>query len=176
MNERPSRVETRVLLGAVAGAHGIRGEVKVKTFTETPEGLAAYGPLTTESGRTLRIAQLRPVKAGEAVVRFEGVSDRNAAEALKGAQLFVDRAALPETEANEFYIADLIGLPAVNASGTTVGTVTAVHDFGAGDVLEIALLSGETEYVPFTDDTVPAVDIEAKRVIVRIPQYDEDEP
>ena len=174
MNEPPSRAESRVLLGAIVGAHGIRGEVKVKTFTESPDGLSAYGPLTTESGRILRIAQLRPGKAGEAVVRFEGVSDRNAAEALKGAQLFVDRAALPEPGANEFYLADLVGLRADGETGAALGTVTAVHNFGAGAVLEIAR-SGGSEFVPFTDENVPSVDIAAKRVVVRMPQYDDDE-
>jgi 16S rRNA processing protein RimM len=156
-------------LGAVAGAHGIKGEVKVKIFTETPEGLGAYGPLTTESGRTLTIASLRGSKPGEAIVRFENVPDRNAAEGLRGEGLYVPRAALPEPEADEFYLADLIGLRAEDSAGNHFGVVSAVHNFGAGPVLEIALADGGSEFVPFADATVPIVDIAGGRIVVALP-------
>ena len=102
----------RVLLGAVIAAHGIKGEVKVKTFTEAPENLDAYGALTTDDGRRLEVASLRPTKGDEAVARFKGIADRNAAESLKGQALYVPRDALPEPEPGEFYLADLIGLKA----------------------------------------------------------------
>ena len=95
-------IDQRVLLGVVVAAHGIKGEVKVKTFTESPVGLGAYGPLMTEAGRVLEVAALRPGKAGEAVVRFDGIADRNAAERLKGQSLFVPRSALPPPEEGEF--------------------------------------------------------------------------
>jgi len=166
--------ERRVLVGAVAGAHGIKGEVRVKTFTVDPASLGAYGPLATENGSRLQIAALRPGRNGESIVRFDGVSDRNAAEALRGAQLYVSRAALPEPEAGEFYYADLIGLRAEDAKGAVLGTVRALHNFGAGDVIEIEFTGGETEFIPFTDANVPLVDLVAGRIVIVPPQYDED--
>jgi 16S rRNA processing protein RimM len=129
-----------VVLGAIAGAHGVRGEVKVKTFTETPEGIAAYGPLTGDpGGRVFRLTGLRAVKDG-VVVRIEGVADRDAAEALKGTRLCVSRAALGEPgEEDSFFHVDLIGLSAQGEAGAKLGTVVAVHEFGAGDMLEVRL-------------------------------------
>jgi 16S rRNA processing protein RimM len=156
----------RVLLGVVVNAHGIKGEVKVKTFTAAPERIAAYGPLATESGRPLVIAQLRAGRGGEAIVRFDGVSDRNSAEALKGEGLYVARSALPEPEAGSFYLADLIGLRAEDANGTLLGHVQAMHNFGAGDVLEIAMVNGDSEFLPFSDSAVPVVDVARGRIIV----------
>jgi 16S rRNA processing protein RimM len=161
---------SRVLLGVITAAHGIKGEVKVKTFTESPDRLNAYGTLTTEDGRTLQIAGLRVVKGDDAVVRFAGVGDRNAADTLKGQRLYVPRAALPPPEDGEFYHTDLIGLRAEDASGAILGTVNAVHNFGAGDVLELALAAGGTEFVPFTDPIVPVVDIAAGRIVVNLPR------
>jgi 16S rRNA processing protein RimM len=158
-----------VCLGAVAGAHGVRGEVKVKTFTEEPEGLAAYGPLTAvPGGRTYRVRSVRPAKGG-AVVRLEGVTDREAAEALKGTQLCVSREALGETEEEDiFFHADLIGLVADDEAGRRIGTVTAVHDFGAGDMLEVLLdETGKSVFVSFRRETVPEVDVKGGRLVVR---------
>jgi len=168
-------IEPRVLLGVVIAAHGIKGEVKVKTFTESPDGLSAYGPLTTEAGRSLEVVALRPGKAGEAVVRFAGISDRNAAEQLKGQSLYVPRSVLPQTSEREFYRADLIGLSAEDAAGRRLGIVKAVHNFGAGDVLEIEFAGGTTEFIAFTDANVPAVDIAGSRVVIVPPSYAEDE-
>jgi 16S rRNA processing protein RimM len=161
---------SRVLLGVITAAHGIKGEVKVKTFTESPDRLNAYGTLTTEDGRTLQIAGLRVVKGDDAVVRFAGVGDRNAADSLKGQRLYVPRAALPPPEDGEFYHTDLIGLRAEDISGAILGTVNAVHNFGAGDVLELALAGGGNEFVPFTDPIVPVVDIAAGRIVVNLPR------
>jgi len=161
--------EPRILVGAIIGAHGIKGEVKVKTFTETPAKLGAYGPVTAEDGRSFEIAGLRATKPGEAVVCFAGIADRNAAEALKGTQLFVARAALPPPAPREFYYADLVGLRAEDASGAALGTVQGVHNFGAGDVLEIAFAGGDTEFFPFTDAVVPVVDVAAGRIVVHLP-------
>jgi 16S rRNA processing protein RimM len=162
-------------LGVVVGAHGIKGEVKVKTFTESPERLGGYGPLTTESGRALEVSALRSAKAGEAVVRFAGISDRNAAETLKGLSLYVPRSALPEPDQGEFYLTDLIGLRAEDPAGAALGMVKAVHNFGAGDVLEIELPDGKTDFVAFTDANVPIVDIGEGRVVIVVPSYAEDE-
>ncbi|HXJ00992.1 MAG TPA: ribosome maturation factor RimM [Micropepsaceae bacterium] len=162
--------QPRVLLGVVVNAHGIKGEVKVKTFTESPDRLNAYGPLTTEDGHELEIAALRVTKGDEAVVRFAGVLDRNRAETFKGQRLYVPRAALPDPEAGAFYHSDLIGLRAEDASGAALGTIQAVHNFGAGDVLEIEFANGGTEFVPFTDPIVPVVDIAGGRVVVHLPR------
>ena len=163
-----------VLLGAVSAAHGISGEVKVKTFTASPESLGAYGPVATEKGRALAILTLRAVKGDEAIVRFEGVNDRNAAEALKGERLYIPRSALPDPEKGEFYQTDLIGLRVENRAGQHLGAVAGVHNFGAGDVIEIACAGGEREFVPFTDDFVPVVDIEQGRIVAELPHYEDD--
>jgi 16S rRNA processing protein RimM len=162
----------RVLLGAVIGAHGIAGEVKVKTFTALPENLDAYGALSTEDGRKLAIAALRPVKDGEALVRFEGVLTRDAAESLKGQGLYVARSALPPPEAGEYYLADLIGLRIEDKDGKTLGTVLALHNFGAGDMIEMQDAGGETSFIPFTDACVPVVDIAGGRILADLPHED----
>ena len=152
-----------VLLGVVLSAHGLKGEVKVKTFTGTPDALGAYGPVVTQDGRQLHVAHLRPTKADEAVVQFKGVSGRDGAESLKGQRLSVSRSALPEPEEDEFYLADLIGLSVEDKAGKPLGTVKGVHNFGAGDVLEI---DGAVEYLPFTEETVPVVDLKNRRIVV----------
>ena len=141
-------------VGAVIGAHGTKGEVRVKTFTLKPEDLGAYGPLSTDDGRNLSIAALRAGKPGEVVVRFQEIADRNAAEALKGRQLSVPRAALPAPEADEFYHADLVGLAVEDKDQAPIGRVRGLHNFGAGDVMEIETLAGATEFIPFNSDVV----------------------
>jgi 16S rRNA processing protein RimM len=143
----------------------VRGEVRVKSFTAEPLALGAYGVLTTQDGRSLEIERLRPGK-GVALAKFRGVDDRNAAEALNGASLYVDRAALPPAEADEFYYADLIGLAAVAPSGETLGTVAAIHDFGAGDILEIVPKQGRAMLIPFTRASVPDIDVAHRRLTV----------
>lgn len=162
-------MEKRVLLGAVIGAHGIKGEVRVKAFTEDPSSLGAYGMLVTETGRELRVDQVSASKPGEAIVWFGGVRDRNAAEALKNTQLFVPRSALPEPEPGEFYHADLVGLPAEDQAGATVGHVKAMHNFGAGDLIELEHTDGTTSFLLFSDETVPIVEL-GRRIVVRPPR------
>ena len=163
----PADTVRRVCLGVVIGAQGVRGQVRIKTFTDEPEAIGAYGPVTDESGRRqFRIAGLRPGKAGVVVAAIAGIADRNAAEALKGTRLYVARAALPELEADAFYHADLVGLDAWTEDGALWGRVAAVHNFGAGDILEIARPDGPTELVPFTSEVVPEVDIEAGRLTI----------
>jgi len=160
--------QTLILLGVVTAAHGIKGEVKVKTFTQSPKGLGDYGPVSTEDGRQLEIAALRPSKPDEAIVRFAEIADRSAAESLKGRSLYVPRAALPDTDAGEFYYADLIGLKAEDRSGNPLGKVCGVHNFGAGDVVEIEFADGTTEIIAFNDDSVPVVDIAAGRIVIAL--------
>lgn len=165
----PANVQ-RVLLGRIAGAHGIRGEVVIHAYTAAPEGIGAYGPLSDAAGaRTFTVKGTRAMPKG-VIARLEGVTDRNAAEALKGVELYVDRDRLPPAAEGEYYHADLIGLTAVDRDGKAIGEIVAVQNFGAGDLIEIRLAgSGRTELVPFTDDCVPQVDIEAGRAVVIFP-------
>jgi 16S rRNA processing protein RimM len=158
-----------VLLGAVIGAQGLKGEVKVKTFTQSPARLGAYGPLHTKDGKRFRVLSVREAKDA-AVVALDGVNDRNAAEALKGAELFVPRAALPKEEADEFYHADLVGLRAEDTEGRAMGTIRAVHNFGAGDVLEIVRDDGDEVFLPFTREVAQEIDIEGGRIVIAAPE------
>ncbi len=178
MRPKPSNPPGLVLLGAITGAQGLKGEVVLKVFTETPDAISAYGPLRSEDGSvTVEIEALRPVKAGFAA-KLKGVRDRNAAEALKGTGLYVTREALGETQdEDEFYHADLIGLAVEREGEGRIGFVTAVHDFGAGDLLEIALeAENKTVLLPFTKDAVPVVDIKGCRLVVEPPLGIWDEP
>lgn len=166
----------RILLGHIAGAHGIRGDVVVKSYTEEPEDIAAYGPLQSEDGRRSFELTVVNVMAKGVIVRVKGVGDRNGAEALKGTALYVDRAKLPEADDGAYYHADLIGLAAHDADGTPVGRIVAVHNFGAGDLLELApAKGGKTELIPFTDACVPSVDIAGRRVVVVMPIAADDD-
>ena len=162
-----------VLLAAIMGAQGLKGEVKAKIFTATPDALPRYGKLHARDGRTFTITAFRPTKPGEAVIAFEGVRDRNAAEALKGTQLFVARDALPDAGDDEFYHADLIGLEAQTADGQVLGKVRAIHNFGAGDVIEIALPDGDDILLSFTRETVPVIDIAGGRIEVAMPREED---
>lgn len=166
----------RILLGYIAGAHGIRGEVLIKTYTEAPENVGAYGPLSDEGGtRTFNLKSARATPKG-VVTRLQGVDDRNAAEALKGIALYIERERLPAAADGEFYHADLIGLAAVDGDGKPLGEIVAVQNYGAGDLIEIRLTgSSKTELVPFTDAAVPEVDIAARRVVVILPPEAHDE-
>ncbi len=155
-----------IMVGVVGAAHGLRGEVRVKTFTGTPAAIGDYGPLATADGRLLTVAALRPLKDDMVVVRFEEVADRNAAEALTDTGLFVERARLPAPDTDEFYHTDLIGLAAELPDGGRLGRVTGVENYGGGDLLEIALPHGERVLVPFRKAFVPVVDIGGGRLVV----------
>ncbi len=160
----------RVCVAQIGAAHGIRGEVKLKSFTADPMAVKDYGPLESEDG-TVRftIETVRPAK-GHLVARFRGVDDRNAAERLASIKLFVPRERLPPADDDEFYHADLIGLSAVTAAGVAVGTVVAIHDFGAGDILELRPPTGGTTIMlPFTEAFVPDIDIADGRIVVVLP-------
>ena len=162
--------EGRVCVGAVAGAHGLAGLIRVKSFTAKPAAIDTYGPLDTEAGdRTFRLSVIGLGGQGQVVARIDGVADRAAAEKLKGTRLYVSRDRLPAlTDTNEFYHTDLIGLAAYAVDGARLGSVRAVHDFGAGDLLQIV---GEAVdvMVPFTQTAVPTVDLAQRRVVVDLP-------
>jgi 16S rRNA processing protein RimM len=156
----------KVLLARIGAAHGVRGEVRIKPFTADPLALDQYGSLLTAEGRAFDIERLRPAKE-VVVAKLRGVDDRDAAEALNGTDLYVLRDRLPPTEdEDEFYHADLIGLDAFTEAGEPLGTVVALHDFGAGDILDIAPARGPSLLVPFTKEAVPVVDLEAHRIVV----------
>ncbi len=160
----------RVCLGAIAGAHGMRGEVRVLAFTAEPEAIGDYGDVATGDGaRTFRLTVVRRLPRGQILARLAGVTDRTTAEALKGTRLFVSRDRLPPPQEGEYYHADLIGLAARTAEGGALGTVKAVHNFGGGDMLEIAAPQGPSIMVPFTPDAVPDIDVDGGTVTVDPP-------
>ncbi len=167
----------RIVVGRIGAAHGIKGEVRVKSFTGRPMDLAAYSPLEAADGRHFAIRTARPAGASPdmLVVHFEGIDDRNAAEALNGLDISVPRERLPEPDDEEFYHADLIGLAAVTPEGAPLGTVVGVPNYGAGDLLEIAPPKGPTLLVPFTRAAVPEIDLSARRVVVDPPAEAGDE-
>lgn len=164
-----SGVAARVLVGEIVSAHGIRGSVKLKSFTTDPGAVASYGPLTDEAGRRRFVLRVTGAVKSLLIADVEGVRDRNAAEALRGVRLYVDRDRLPAPEEEEFYHADLIGLPATTVDGRPFGKVTAIFDFGAGDMLEIRLPDARLVQVPFTKAAVPHVDVAGRRVTVDPP-------
>jgi 16S rRNA processing protein RimM len=142
----------------------------VKTFTAEPADVGAYGPLTDASGaRSFRLTVERALQ-GAVIARIAGVTDRNAAEALRGTRLYVARTALPEPDEDEFYHADLLGMAVVDEAGAAIGTVATVQDFGAGDVLEIRLAAGGTAWLPFTRAQVPVVNVAARRLVAAPPE------
>jgi 16S rRNA processing protein RimM len=159
----------RLCVGVIAGAHGIRGGVRIKSFTADPAAIGAYGPVSDEAGVRSLVLRVTGEQKGVVLARIEGVSTREAAEALKGMRLHIERDRLPPAGPDEFYHADLIGLAAMQADGTPFGRVAAVWDFGAGVSLEIALPSGETVMLPFTLAAVPVVDMGAGRITVEPP-------
>ncbi len=158
----------RILVGVVGAAQGVRGEVRVKSYTAVPSAIRDYGPLSTEDGRRrFSIAALRPLKDDMLVVRFDGLDDRNAAAALTGTGLFIDRARLPPPDQDEFYHADLIGLAAEHEDGRVLGRVEAIENFGAGDILAIVpAAGGDSLFVPFTRAFVPILDFDGGRLVV----------
>ncbi len=160
----------RVCIAQIGAAHGVRGEVRLKAFTEDPLSVTRYGALETEDGiRQVVIEAARPAK-DMLVARLKGVTDRNAAEALKNVRLYVAREKLPKPDADEFYYTDLIGLTAQKQSGETVGTVKAIHNFGAGDLIEIEPQGGgATVMWPFDETTVPLVDVAGGKIVVEPP-------
>lgn len=159
-----------VCLGVVAGAHGVRGAVRVKPFTAEPESVGAYGTVSDESGHRRFSLTVIGVGKGMVTAKLSGIDDRDAAEALRGLRLYVPRAVLPEPEEDEFYHADLIGLSAELEDGSLFGSVRALYDFGAGEVIEISpAAGGQPVVLPFTREAVPVIDIPAGRIVVAPP-------
>lgn len=157
----------RVIVARIGAAHGVRGEVRLWPYTQDPMAVTTYGPLETRDGR--RAFEIESLRAGKdhLVARLKGVDDRDAAEKLTNVELYVPRERLPPAAEDEFYYSDLIGLDALNENGEQFGTVHAVHNFGAGDVIEITPIgSGETVMLPFTETTVPKVDLARKQIVV----------
>ena len=168
-----------VCLGVVGRPHGVKGLVRIRPFTEDPEAIAAYGPLTDrKTGRKFTVSVANVAK-GTVIARIDGIEDRDGAEALKGTELWVNRAVLPEIEDEEaFYHHDMIGLEAVGTDGEAVGEVVGIENFGAGDLLELRTREGRLVLVPFTRALVPEVDIEGGRVVIEATAglLDEDQP
>jgi len=165
-----------VLLGVFGAAHGVKGELRLKSFTADPLAIASYRPLTGEGGRPIELRAARRLKADMLVVSVKGISDRTAAEALTNQRLYAPREALAKVEEEDTFLhADLIGLAAVSAEDALLGRVVAIHDFGAGDILEIAPEGGgPTRLLPFTKAVVPSVDVAAGRLVV-VPPTEVDE-
>lgn len=164
-------MNNRICVARIGAAHGTGGEVRLWPFTTRPEDVTTYGPLQTADGtRVFEIVSLRPGK-DFLVAQLKGVTDRTAAERLRNTELYVPRERMPEPDPDEFYHADLIGLRAEDADGRMIGTVVVVHNFGAGDILEIAPeAGGETLMHPFSTAAVPSVEIAARRLVVVLPE------
>ncbi|WP_111734921.1 ribosome maturation factor RimM [Roseovarius amoyensis] len=164
-------MSAQVCVGAIAGAFGVRGEVRLKSFTAEPEAIATYGPLATEDGKRSFDVTLTGQTGNALVARLSGIPDKETADALRGTRLYVDRARLPEPDEDEFYHADLIGMDVFDAGGAPLGKVTAVHNHGASDLLEIAVpQGGETVLLPFTHEAVPTVDMALRRIVADPPE------
>lgn len=177
----PSDTASRLCVGRFAGAQGVRGLVRLQSFTADPKDIMRYRPLFDEQGRELRLASggqaPKGAKGDVLVLKVEGVADRDAAQALNGLRVYVDRASLPQLEDEEdFYHADLIGCSCVTEEGETLGLVRAVHDFGAGDVLDVAGGARGSLLLPFTKAVVPTVSIAERRLTVRLPVEVAGEP
>jgi len=159
-------LEGLTCVGALAGAFGVQGEVRLKSFCADPAAIAAYAPLVTEDGRSFGVRITRPIP-GAFAARLTGIATREEAEALKGTRLYAPRDRLPPLGDDEYYHADLIGLAVVDASGNGLGSVAAVHNFGAGDLIEVKpAQSNATVLLPFTEAAVPVVDIAGRRIVV----------
>jgi 16S rRNA processing protein RimM len=161
---------SQICVARIGAAHGVRGAVRLWTFTEDPFAVTLYGPLSTKDGaRQFEVTQAREAK-GHLVATLKGVTSRNEAERLNGLELYVAREKLPATGNDEYYHADLIGLAAVTATNEPLGEVIAIHNFGAGDIIEIAPAAGATIMLPFSNAVVPTVDIASGRLVIELPE------
>lgn len=166
----------RICVGAISGAFGVHGEVRLKSFCAQPEAIAAYAPLWTEDGSRSFTVKLTRGSGTGLTARLSGIQTKEEADALRGVELFADRYRLPHLPDDEFYHADLIGLEVLDTGGTVLGHVRAVHNHGAGDILEIYGPGRKTTLlVPFTKKAVPTVDLTARRIIADPPDETEDE-
>jgi 16S rRNA processing protein RimM len=159
----------QICIARIGAAHGVRGAVKLWTFTEDPLAVKRYGPLVTKDGaRQFEVTHAREAK-GHLVATLKGIATREEAERLNGVELYIAREKLPVTGENEYYHADLIGLAAVNSANEPLGHVLAIHNFGAGDIIEIAPPRGATLLLPFTNAVVSSVDLAGGRVVIELP-------
>jgi 16S rRNA processing protein RimM len=167
----------QICIARIGAAHGVRGAVKLWTFTEDPLAVKAYGPLVTKDGaRQFEVTSAREAK-GHLVATLKGIATREEAERLNGLELYIAREKLPATSEDEYYHADLIGLAAVTPANEPLGRVIAIHNFGAGDIIEIAPPLGATMLLPFTNAVVPSVDLAGGRVVIELPEeIDGDDP
>jgi 16S rRNA processing protein RimM len=170
-------VAAHICVARIGAAHGVRGAVKLWTFTEDPLAVQRYGPLTTKDGaRQFEVTHAREVK-DHLVATLKGIATRDEAERLNGIELYVAREKLPVTDDDEYYHADLIGLAAVTTADAPIGRVIAIHNFGAGDIIEIAPPHGSTLLLPFTNAVVPSVDLAGGRVVIELPaEIEGDDP
>jgi 16S rRNA processing protein RimM len=170
-------VSAPICVARIGAAHGVRGAVKLWTFTEDPLAVKHYGPLTTKDGtRQFEVTHAREAR-DHLVATLKGIVTREEAERLNGVELYIARDKLPETDEGEYYHADLIGLAAVTTTDQPIGRVIAIHNFGAGDIIEIAPPHGPTLLLPFTNAVVPTVDLAGSRVVIELPEEVEgDDP
>jgi 16S rRNA processing protein RimM len=159
----------KICVGMITSAHGVKGLVRLRSFTEDPEAVVQYGPLTDEDGKTI-VVKLKSMAKDFFIAEVKGVASKEAADALRGTKLYVPREAMPKTAMRQFYEADLIGLAAADDKGKSYGTVQAVHNHGGGPFLEIGTTSKDSFMLPFTDACVPEVDIGAGRVTIALPE------
>ncbi len=160
----------RVIVGSLAGAFGVKGEVRLKSYCADPAAIATYTPLSTEDGRLFRVVVITGQIPNGFAARIEGIDTKEEADALRGAALYADRARLPHLADDEYYHADLIGLMVSDTGGAPLGTVKAVLNHGATDLLEIARPEGgETVLLPFTLAAVPTVDLVSGRIVADPP-------
>jgi 16S rRNA processing protein RimM len=163
--------DNRIIVGSLAGAFGVKGEVRLKSFCAEPEDIAIYTPLTTAVGRVFRVVVIVGQAPGALVARIEGIDSKEDADALRGVSLYAERARLPHLPDDEYYHADLIGLPVSDTGGRELGRVKAVLNHGAGDILEVlAPGSADTILLPFTLAAVPTVDLVAGRIVADPPE------
>ncbi len=166
----------KICIGVIAGAHGVRGAVRVKSFTADIDAVAGYGILSDAKGKQSFEIQVTGQTKGQLIANIKGVNDRNDAEDLKGMELFIDRNALPETDEDEFYYTDLIGMRMETSDGTHYGMLKAVHNFGADDLLDVNLAEGGTVMLPFTKEVIPNIDMKARLLVVTPPLEIEARP
>ena len=168
-------VAAPICVARIGAPHGVRGAVKLWTFTEDAQAVKHYGPLMTKDGaRQFEVTHVHEAK-GHLVATLKGIATREEAERLNGVELYVAREKLPDTREDEYYHADLIGLAVVNAAGEPLGRVIAIHNFGAGDIIEVAPPNGATMLLPFTHAVVPTVDLRGGRVVIELPDEIEGE-
>ena len=165
-----TKSDTRLIcLGAISGAHGVRGQVRIRSYTALPEDIAAYGSLRDASGKSYQL-KITGHNKGALIASIQGIETREAAEKLRNIELFVERSALPEPKKNEYYHADLIGLEVFTENNSAYGQVLSIQNFGAGNLIEIRLVTGKEEFLPLNKTTFPVIDVKNKKLIVSPPE------